>query len=396
MNAFDANTAAASDTLDDVEDESPEARRYAVVGISYRDAPTRIRAAAYAALPTVAARALAEGSNYIDDVVVIHTCSRVEWVIVADEPSFAAALLVSALQKQMQLAVDGFALSQVHQKLGAAALHYVLRVAVGLDSVAEGETAVGRQMVRAFADAHAASPLSPPLRRLWRRVEDTVTQARRVVNDRAPVGVHSLVSAAMTRARVPHDAAALVFGLGDIGTTTLQTLQLQWSDAHGHRRATFDAFLHDAQRAPVVVVCSGAPSPFLRLPQRNDAPLCIDIGSPPQVLSAPGWTLLTLDELLHDGGIELTSSDRDRLSALLLQAVRARPRHNQRSLLMQLQQHKEVFLREQLPAALHGIDVDAASKIERAFRAYVHTVMVAVRGEDRAEHAAQDEGDSDV
>jgi glutamyl-tRNA reductase len=388
VNAHDA-----SDTFDDVDEESPEARRYAVVGISYRDAPTRIRAAAHAVLPTVAARALAASSNYIDDVVVIHTCSRVEWVIVADEPSFAAALLVSALQKHMHGAVDGFALSQVHQKLGAAALHYVLRVAVGLDSVAEGETAVGRQMVRAFADAHAAHPLSPLLRRLWRRVEDTVTQARRVVNDRAPVGVHSLVSAAMARAHVPHDAHALVFGLGDIGTTTLQTLQLQWSQAHGHRRATFEAFMRDAHTAPVVVVCSGAPLPFLRLPQRHDAPLCIDIGSPPQVLAAPGWTLLTLDELLHDGGIELTNSDRDRLGALLLHAVRARPRHNQRTLLMQLQQHKEAFLREQLPRALHGVNSDVVDKIERSFRAYVHQVMVAVRGDEREEH---EEGDSDV
>ena len=65
-----------------------------------------------------------------------------------------------------------------------------------------------------------------------------------------------------------------------------------------HGRTELDTFLDEAKTAKAVIVCSGAPGAFLDLPARTDDPVVIDVGVPAQVRTAPGWTALTLDELL--------------------------------------------------------------------------------------------------
>ena len=111
-------------------------------------------------------------------------------------------------------------------------------------------------------------------------------------------------------------------------------------------RQTLDTLLAQHHSFDAVVVCTGAASPWLQLPGlRRKHGLVIDAGSPPQVKSAPGWTMVGLDTLLARPELHLTEEDRDRLGELVtdastaltaeLHAARARQRagrHRRRAL----------------------------------------------------------------
>ena len=62
-------------------------------------------------------------------------------------------------------------------RAGSAAVHYLLRVAVGLDSVAEGEGAVGRQVLKAFEHARSTGVSDGRLHRVWKHVERAHSRA---------------------------------------------------------------------------------------------------------------------------------------------------------------------------------------------------------------------------
>src|SRR5262249_21688460 len=113
----------------------------AVLGMDFRDGPTAVRSAlggldSGSSSPT--AELLASGAA--KGVALLETCSRCEWVISSAQPAWAAELLKSAL-----LSRAGGAERRMHVRVGSAAIHYLMRVAAGLESVAEGEPAVGRQ-----------------------------------------------------------------------------------------------------------------------------------------------------------------------------------------------------------------------------------------------------------
>src|SRR5438874_12653038 len=140
----------------------------AVVGMDYREGPTSVRAA-LVALDAGANSPSAEliSTKAAAGIARLDTCSRCEWVISSEQPQWAAELLRSALMSRVT--GDG-AGRRMHLKVGPAAAHYLMRVAAGLESVAEGEPAVGRQVLRGFERAHAGKRTHKPLNACWRAV----------------------------------------------------------------------------------------------------------------------------------------------------------------------------------------------------------------------------------
>ena len=109
-------------------------------------------------------------------------------------------------------------------------------------------------------------------------------------------GVQALVASRMLD--VPRDAPIAVFGLGEIGRAMLRSLaDAGFTAVESFNRASMRAFEGAVDRAHTVIVASGAPHAWLTLPAGHDRRV-FDLGSPLQIVAAPGWQLTALDELL--------------------------------------------------------------------------------------------------
>jgi oxygen-dependent protoporphyrinogen oxidase len=351
-----------------------------VVGASYRELPTegRARLAQLEDGPDAPSRALVS-AGYADGVVVLATCSRVEWIVSTKDPRWAAELLRGALLTR----VPG---ARVHVRSGRAAAHYLLRVAMGLDSVAEGEPAVGRQMVLAFERAHQGAHADRGLRRCWRAVQHLVSERRRRGVVRHGLGVQTLVVDALAQRGVAHDAVIAVLGQGEIGRAVVGALNAAGFRGHvafrRDGRAAFDAL---AGSCAAVVVCTGAPEAHVTLPPRADGPLVVDVGVPAQVRAAPGWTSVALEDLLahprrllddatRSWLVEQVGTAADRLAKELAAPAPA-------GTLSVIDEERRVFLRETLPPLLAHVPPPHAEEVRRACAAFAHALIERVRAE---------------
>jgi glutamyl-tRNA reductase len=132
-----------------------------------------------------------------------------------------------------------------------------------------------------------------------------------------------------------------------------------------------------------VVVCTGGPAPWLELPHRRKKGLCIDAGSPPQVLAAPGGQQVGLDSLLSRPSATLPDEERERLEALVRDATHALSstlsRPSQSSTLALIDAERTAFLNEQLPALLAGLPPKQIRRVRQAVGAFTHTILQRTR-----------------
>lgn len=351
-----------------------------IVGASYRDVPTDVRAR-LAALertdqaPSVGLRA----AGYAHGAVFVETCSRVEWVIATRQPAWAAELLSGALRLRLGENVP------LHLKTGPAAIHYLLRVAVGLDSVAEGEPAVGRQVVLAFEKAHGAGDADRVLRRMWRTLQSLLAERRRRGVAHPSVGVQSLAADALLTHGVGTGATVCVYGQGEIGRAVVNTLRLRgYKDLRIHRRDTTAQFMEDARSAQATIVCTGGPAPWVDLPTREgEVPIAVDVGAPQQIRAHPGWKLVALEDLLSHPKRMLSDEDR----AWLSQRVRIRAETLVQELcspppavaLGMVDETRRVFLHETLPPLLEKLPPALAEEVRKACASFAHALIEKVR-----------------
>jgi oxygen-dependent protoporphyrinogen oxidase len=351
-----------------------------VLGATYRDVPTELRARLAQAEDGLDApsRALV-AAGYADGVVVLRTCSRVEWIVSTSDPRWAADLLESALRTRVP---EG----RFHVRTGRAAVHYLLRVAMGLDSVAEGEPAVGRQMVLAFERAHGEGGTDRVLRRCWRAVQQLVSERRRRGLVRHGLGVQTLVLQELAQRQVPKDAAIAVFGHGEIGRAVVSALNAaDFREVSVFRRDGREQLTELSRACAAVIVCTGAPEAHLELPTREDGPLVIDVGVPSQVRSAPGWTAVSLEDLLAhprrllDDGARAWLLAQVGLASDRLARELATPAPT--GTLSLIDEERRVFLRETLPPLLEKMPAHHADEVRRACAAFAHALIERVRAE---------------
>jgi hypothetical protein len=352
----------------------------ALVGMSYREAPSAVRAglAAFDTATSGPSKQLLE-SGEITGIVRIESCARVEWLMASARPAWAAelfsAILVGASDNPDQL--------RPRVRHGAAAIGGLLRVAAGLDSVAQGEHAIGNQVLRSFERAHEAGTMCRNLHVAWRGVGEMLNRARRILPQGRTGGVQALVIQRM--ADVPRDAPIAVFGLGEIGQAMLRALADEgFTAVESLNRATMRAFEVALTRAQVVIVASGAPHAWATLPEGNGR-RAFDLGSPLQLVAAPGWRLTVLDELLDAHGAVLPESEYAALDAecassteRICQALLAPPPSDTLAAMTAI---RTEFMQNKLPGLLEGLPPQRARKLTSEVNAMLHEFISAARRE---------------
>jgi glutamyl-tRNA reductase len=352
----------------------------ALVGMSYREAPSAVRAGLMAFdTPTEGpARQLLDAGE-ITGVVRIESCARVEWLLASARPAWAAELFGAALIG----AAENPDRLRPRTRHGAAAIGALLRVAAGLDSVAQGEHAIGNQVLRSFERAHEAGTMCRNLHVAWRGVGELLGRARRILPQGRTGGVQSLVVQRMPD--VPRDVPVAVFGLGEIGRATLRALaDAGFTAVESFNRASMRAFEGALQRAHIVIVASGAPHAWLALPAGGGRRV-FDLGSPLQIVAAPGWQLTALDELLDGQGAVLPESEYAALDAecaavadKVCQTLLAPPPSDTLAAMTAM---RTEFMQNKLPVLLEGLPPQRARKLTSEVNAVLHRFISAARRE---------------
>jgi len=352
----------------------------ALVGMSYREAPAAVRAALAAldAETNGPSRQLLRAGE-ITGVVRVESCARVEWLLASPRASWAAelfsALLIGAAENPDHV--------RPRVRHGAAAAGGLLRVAAGLDSVAQGEHAIGNQVLRSFERAHEAGTVCRNLHIAWRGVGEMLGRARRILPQGRTGGVQALVIQRLPE--LPRDTPIAVFGLGEIGRAMLRALaEAGFTAVESFNRATMRAFESAVERAGVVIVASGAPAAWLALPEGHGR-LAFDLGSPLQIASARGWKLTALDEILDGQGAVLPE---DQFAALDAECAATAEKMCQTLLapppsdtLAAMTAMRTEFMQNKLPALLEGLPPQRARKVTSEVNAVLHQFISAARRE---------------
>ena len=352
----------------------------ALVGMSYREAPSAVRAA----LAAIDAEVGGPSQQLLDagqitGVVRIESCARVEWLFAAEHPAWAAELfsatLIGAAENPDRL--------RPRVRHGAAAAGALLRVAAGLDSVAQGEHAIGNQVLRSFERAHEAGTVCRNLHVAWRGVGEMLGKARRILPQGRTGGVQQLVIDRITDVR--RDAPIAVFGLGEIGRAMLRALNdAGFLAAESFNRASMRAFDGAVARAEVVIIASGAPHAWLTLPP-GEGRQVFDLGSPLQIVAAPGWRMTGLDELLDGHGAVLPDAEYAALEAecatsaeKICQTLLAPPPSDTLAAMTAI---RTEFMQNKLPGLLEGLPPQRARKLTSEVNAMLHEFISAARRE---------------
>jgi len=350
----------------------------AVVGMDFREGPTGVRSSLVAldsGPDSPSAELLAGGAAH--GIARLETCSRTEWVVSSEQAQWAAELLRSSLMTRL-----GDPGRRMHLKVGPAAAHYLMRVAAGLESLAEGEPAVGRQVLKGFEKAHAAKHTDKALNACWRAVGSLIHQRRVLAPASAAAGVHSLAAAAL-EPLLHGGASVLVFGQGQIGKAVTRALARFKPKAFN--RSTLQQFSGAAEKADAIVVCSGADRPWLTLPARRDGPVVIDLGSPEQVSASAGWTRITLDDLLAKSGLQLPDGEREALERLCTEAgetlLKQLAAPARAKALEAIDSERRDFLEVTLPRLLEGLPAKEQKKLRASIASFTHSVMKRTRSE---------------
>jgi len=120
-----------------------------VVGVNYRTAPLAVRERFWISesrrADALTQLARAEG---IDEIAVLATCTRTEFILWTRDPSAASGSVLSFLTREYGLRLSEW--KHFYRKLEEAALVHVFRVACGLDSMPVGEPDMAYQLKAAW------------------------------------------------------------------------------------------------------------------------------------------------------------------------------------------------------------------------------------------------------
>jgi glutamyl-tRNA reductase len=217
----------------------------------------------------------------------------------------------------------------------------------------------------------------------WRGVGELLGRARRILPQGRTGGVQALVTQQLLD--LPRDAPIAVFGLGEIGRAMLRSLaDAGFTAVESFNRASMRAFEGAVQRARLVIVASGAPHAWLTLPDGNGRRV-YDLGSPLQIVAAPGWKLMTLDELLEGHGAVLPEAEYAALDTecaavteRICQTLLAPPPSDTLAAMTAM---RTEFMQNKLPGLLEGLPPQRVRKVTSEVNAMLHQFISAARRE---------------
>lgn len=274
----------------------------AVIGCDFRVASSAWRNALL--LTSDERRDLAEAllrAGGVHGFVVLETCNRVEWIVDADEPVWAAELArAQMMQRWRATSTDpGRPVPYVH--VGEDAAQHLVRVALGMESFVLGEREIAGQLNRAMSASRRLGLASAHLGALQTTLGRAVKRVHRLTNFGASSrGVHGLAVDLIRRELgAGKPARVAVIGMGEIGrkAATLAEQEPAWEVVRANRTtrgtklqpmsdvlgqvSSFDAFIvATGARQPVV---SGRALQVARTADRPNPLVVADLGAPAQV-----------------------------------------------------------------------------------------------------------------
>ncbi len=299
-----------------------------VVGISHKKAPLELRER-FSLNERTTPEALRRLQNEpeIEEAVIISTCNRVEFVLVAFEKLDGMAAFRRFAESFYGIRFDEFAdCFYVHRE--EEAMRHLFRVASGLDSMIVGEPQVLGQVKQAYFLAKEAETCGNALESVFHRVFNTAKRVRTETHvAEAPV---SISSAAVEMAEQTfgglQDKTVMIIGAGQMGELAARHLVskgvstvLVSNRTHTHAVALanelrglavqFSEIWQAMQGADIVISSTGCPHYIITrddmerlMPARNGRPIfLIDIAVPrdvdPAVREVAGCTLVNIDGL---------------------------------------------------------------------------------------------------
>jgi glutamyl-tRNA reductase len=306
-----------------------------VVGISHKSAPVDLlERLALDGDATIKLIADVVAGEHVTEATAIVTCNRLEVYAEVDRFHGSVEDLSGLLVARAAQSTEAL-LPHLYVHYDEGAVSHLFQVAAGLDSMVVGEGQILGQTREALRVGQEHGTVGPALNTLFQQALRVGKRAHAETDiDRA---APSLVSAALERSTVPVEGArAVVIGAGAMASLAVAHLSrggaasitvLNRTSANADRLADeYDATsvpltaLADAlAEADIVVSCTGAPEPLVRLADvvtargRSDRPLTvIDLALPhdvdPSVADLPGVELVNLTGLADElRGLEATA-----------------------------------------------------------------------------------------
>ncbi|MGZ4823316.1 MAG: glutamyl-tRNA reductase [Terriglobales bacterium] len=298
-----------------------------VIGVNYRTAPVAVRERFWISEPR-RCEALAQLSraDAVDEVAVLATCNRTEFILWTRDPATASGSVLNFLTREYGLRLCEW--KHFYRKIDEQALQHIFRVTSSLDSMVIGEPEIVAQVKAAWALAQQVGTTGRFLDAVFQKA---LTVSKRVRTETA-VGsaAVSLPYAAVELAKQIfgslQDRKVLLLGAGKMSETaarylvkngakdvrvinrTFENAQELAQTLHG-RALPFEERLNQLREADVVISSTSCPNLVLNreeteevVQQRDGAPLLlVDIAVPrdidPAVREVPGVFLYDIDEL---------------------------------------------------------------------------------------------------
>src|SRR5687767_6930342 len=235
------------------------------------------------------------------EAVVIATCNRVEFYLVAEDPARAFETLERYLASRLA-EPDGFV-----RHTAPRSIRHLFRVVCGLESMVLGETEILGQVKKAYQSAHAAGATARHLNKLFQRAFNVAKEIRTRTN--ITRGAVSIGSVAVDLAEKIFgrlgDCKVMILGAGETGEMTAGALQARGvktifvsnrsyeraallAEKMGGRAVHFDEWPREIGAVDILIGSTAAPHHVLTAAQlaplmrhRTDRPLfCIDLAVP--------------------------------------------------------------------------------------------------------------------
>lgn len=291
------------------------------LGLSYRTAPVELRERLGCSLADVQPNL--PTATAVKELVLLSTCNRIElYAAAAPAPVCPRTELMQLLARTTGLAPEAFA-ADTYTYADEEAMHHLLRVASGLDSLVLGEPQILGQVTDAYMTAVAAHTTGPILDALFKTAIRTGKRARtETAISSNPASVSSVaINLAQQILGDLSTQRVLVVGAGEMGQAAVKALhhrgltrvdvanrtlaRAQSLVAAGHGRAYSLGELGPAIAAADVVISAAAmPQPIIGralLAGRERPLVLVDIAVPRNVDTAvaglPGVHLFDVDDL---------------------------------------------------------------------------------------------------
>src|SRR5438874_725578 len=227
-----------------------------VAGVSHKTAPVEVREQlAVTSSHLVDAAEVLKLFGYLDEVVLLSTCNRVE---IYGTTRQSIDSIKSALQLLSSEPVDLDPYIYVHKDAEAA--RHLFRVTAGLDSMTLGETEITGQIKNAYETAREAGLTGPVLNRLFQRAFQATKEIR--THTAIGRGAVSVKSAAilLTEKIFGHEIAhksVMVIGAGQMAERCVQSLVSKGVRSIFVSSRSFDRAIDLANRCGGDAVCFG-------------------------------------------------------------------------------------------------------------------------------------------